>query len=150
MSKVLSFEDKRKENIEKKKRSFERVLFDEFLGTYTELDDNGSSYAITMLDISRTGCSFQVPAQKKNSQHFQMDSDITLRFYFTKKSFIPVLVKIKHSSKHQENGMEYVRYGGEFDTSLPSFEPVKLFIEFVYKFAQYSVIDDHVKRVYFL
>ena len=49
---ILSFSDKREENIERKRRNFERVLFNNFLGAYSVIDQAGVVFPIEMQDIS--------------------------------------------------------------------------------------------------
>lgn len=151
MSKVIDFQKVRNESIEKRKRSFERVLFQEFLGAFAEIDDNGTKYDVSIIDLSRTGCLFQVPYSKNNMKHFETGKDITLRIYFTKDDFLPMVVNIKHGHEYiDQRGDAHMRFGGEFDKSLPSFKAFEPFIEFIYKFAEFSCVDKGESKVYFL
>lgn len=151
MSKVIDFQAKRKDSIEKRKRSFERVLFSEFLGSYAQVDENGTKYSVSMVDISRTGCLFQVPFSKGARNKFKNDESIMVRVYFTKDDFLPIMVKVKHLTEYiDERGDAYLRFGGEFDQSLPSFQAFAPFIDFIYKFAEFSCIDKGESKVYFL
>lgn len=149
---VLSFEKRRQQAIEDKKRTFERVLFKDFLGCYTEIDDQGTTFPVKIIDISRDGLLFQVPMSPNVKNTFGEDKELTLRFYFSKESFLPLVVNIKHGKEHiNSRGDAFMRYGGEFDKSLPSFEAMKPFIEFIYKFAEFSCVDHGENhRVYFL
>ena len=140
--KVLDFVSKRNENIEKKRRGFERLLFNNFLGAYSVLDREGSIYPVDLVDVSRSGCQFQVPWNLKRSEVIASGTEFTLRIYFTKHSYIPIIVSIKHSNEFvNDNGQTYLRYGCEFDKSMPSFSALESFIEFMYKFAEHSAID---------
>jgi hypothetical protein len=151
MSKVINFEEKRQNSIEKRKRNFERVLFTEFLGSYVEVDENGTKYTVNLVDISREGCQFQAPITPNAKSHFSGGDSVTLRVYFTKDDFLPLVVNVKHAHEYiDEKGDAYMRYGGEFDTSLPSFQAFVPFIEFIYKFAEFSCIDKGESKVYFL
>jgi hypothetical protein len=151
MSEVIDFQAKRNESIEKKRRSFERVLFTEFLGSYAEIDEQGQKFDVTMLDLSRTGCLFQVPFAKRSLSHFKNNQDVIVRIYFTKDDFLPLSVKIKHINEYvDEKGEAHIRFGGEFDQSLPSFQAFQPFIEFIYKFAEFSCVDKGESKVYFL
>ena len=151
MSKVIDFQAKRKDSIEKKKRSFERVLFKEFLGSFAEIDENGTKYDVGLVDISKDGCLFQVPYTPQNKEHFKTGHDVTIRVYFTKDDFLPLVVNIKHGNEYiDEKGDAFVRYGGIFDKSLPSFQAFSPFIEFIYKFAEFSCVDKGESKVYFL
>jgi hypothetical protein len=119
--KVVDFNQKRRESIEQKRRTFERVVFQEFLGVYTVLDDKGSSFPVT------------------------------LKLFFTKGSYLPAVVTIRHTSVYvDKDGQEWLRLGGEFDTSLPSFTALSHFISFIYEYAEFSCLDRGESKVFFL
>lgn len=148
--KILDFSAKRKESIEKKRRSFERVMFNNLLGAYTVLDEVGTIYPVTLVDISYQGCLFEVPAGKESEKTFEKGRELTMRIYFTKGSYIPVVVTIKNLREHFENGIRTNRFGAEFNTSVPSFEALKSFIDFLYKFAEHSTVDKGSDKLFFL
>lgn len=151
MSKVIDFQAKREESIEKRKRSFERVLFSEFLGSYAEIDENGTKFNVMMVDISREGCLFQVPFSKNSLAYFKKQENVTVRVYFTKDDFLPLDIDVRHLNEYiDERGDAYIRIGGEFDQSSPSFKAFSPFIEFLYKFAEFSCVDKGESKVYFL
>lgn len=151
MSKVIDFQAKRNESIEKRKRSFERVLFSEFLGSYAEIDENGTKFNVIMVDISREGCLFQVPFTQGSMDYFKGQDQITVRVYFTKDDFLPLSVDIRHINEYiDQRGDAYIRIGGEFDQESPSFKAFQPFIEFIYKFAEFSCVDKGESKVYFL
>lgn len=151
MSKVIDFQQKRQDSIEKRKRSFERVLFSEFLGSYAEIDNNGTKYSVSLVDISREGCLFQVPFTKNAKEQFPNNTETTIRVYFTKDDYLPLVVNIKHATEYiNERGDAFMRFGGEFNKTLPSFQAFEPFIEFIYKFAEFSCIDKGESKVYFL
>lgn len=151
MTKVIDFQEKRKDSIEKRKRAFERVLFSEFLGSYAEIDENGTKYDVKLIDISRDGCQFQIPFTTNIKSYFTADKEVSLRVYFTTDDFLPVVVNLRHANEYvDEKGTAYMRFGGEFDKSLPSFEAFSQFIEFIYKFAEFSCVDKGESKVYFL
>lgn len=140
--KVLDFTQKRKQNIEQKRRTFERVLFQNFLGAYTVIDQEGTLFPITLVDISHDGCLFQVPWDVKKDSKFKEDLEIPMRMYFSKKTYIPIICTVKYGKEFiDKNGQTYMHYGCEFDKSMHSFEAMKSFIDFVYKFAEHSAID---------
>lgn len=150
-AKVLDFGKKRAENIAQKKRQFERVLFNEFVGCYTVIENNGTIFPISIVDISAKGCLLEVPDSENVDKQFPINSDVNLRLYFTKKSFIPVVIKIRRKLEvTNDKKNQVVRFGGEFDTTLPSFEALQAFINFVYRFAVHSSIDHKDKKSYFL
>jgi hypothetical protein len=149
--KVVDFNQKRRESIEQKRRTFERVVFQEFLGVYTVLDDKGSSFPIKLIDISKEGCQFQVPFSEKARHQFKSGIEVTLKLFFTKGSYLPAVVTIRHTSVYvDKDGQEWLRLGGEFDTSLPSFTALSHFISFIYEYAEFSCLDRGESKVFFL
>ena len=106
---------------------------------------------MSIVDISRDGCQFQAPYVANAKNNFKEGEEVTLRVYFTKDDFLPIVVNVKHAQEYiDEKGDAYMRYGGEFDQSLPSFQAFVPFIEFIYKFAEFSCIDKGESKVYFL
>ena len=79
MTKVIDFQEKRQDSIEKRKRAFERVLFSEFLGSYAEIDENGTKYDVKLIDISRTGCQFQIPFTANIKSYFKVEKEVLLK-----------------------------------------------------------------------
>lgn len=149
--KVLDFVGKRKENIEQKRRNFERILFQNFLGAYTVLNKDGVIYPITLVDISHDGCLFQVPWNFNKDVPMEKDSEVSFRMYFTKKSYIPVIASVKYNSEFvDQDGQTYMQYGCSFDKSMPSFEALESFINFLYQFAEHSAIDKGDQKSFFL
>jgi hypothetical protein len=148
---VVDFNKKRQENIEQKRRTFERVVFQEFLGVYTVVDDQGSSFPIKLLDISGDGCQLQLPFSLKAKNQFKSGTELPLKLFFTKGSFLPAVVTVRHASEYiDKDGDAWLRLGGEFDTSLPSFQALSHFIQFIYQYAEFSCLDKGESKVYFL
>ncbi len=149
--KIFDFSEKRKQTIEKKRRSFERIVFEEFLGVYSVIDDEGASYPVKLVDISYEGCQFQIPFSSKARNQYKSGEDLSLKFYFTKGTYLPVMVKLKHIQEYiDKDGEAYLRIGGEFDTSLPGFNAIAKFIDFIYQYAEFSCVDKGERKVFFL
>ena len=152
MAKVfIDFAQKRKESIERKRRNFERIMFQNFLGCYSVIDRHGGLYPIRIVDISETGMLFQVPWNPRNDQKFEKNRDLSIRLYFTKNSYILALVKIKYGTEFvDETGATAMRYGCEFDQTNQTFEAIRTFIDFIYKFAEHSSLDKGDAKVHFI
>ena len=149
--KVVDFNKKRQENIEQKRRTFERVVFQEFLGVYTVVDDQGTSFPIKLLDVSKDGLQFQLPFSLKAKNQFKSGTEVTMKLFFTKGSYIPAVVTVRHASEYiDQQGDAWLRLGGEFDTSLPSFKALSSFIDFMYQYAEFSCVDKGESKVFFL
>jgi hypothetical protein len=148
---VVNFAEKRKKSIEQKKRTFERVVFQEFLGVYSVVDDQGSNFPIKLVDISHDGCQFQMPFSVKATNQFKSGTEMTLKFFFTKGSYIPAVITVRHGTEYiDQDGNAWWRLGGTFDTSLPSFTALHSFIQFMYQYAEFSCIDKGESKVFFL
>ena len=148
--KVLDFNKKKADTIEQKRRAFNRVVFQNFLGAYSVIDDNGSIYPVTLVDIAGDGCSFQVPWNPSKDKKLAKDFEVTMRMYFTNQSYIPVIMNVRHGKEVLgTDGITYMQYGCEFDKSAASFEAMQSFIDFIYRFAEHSAIDKGDTKVYF-
>ena len=147
---LLDFGEKRKENIEKKRRNFERVFFNNFLGAYTLIDQAGVISPVDFIDISHDGLSFKIPSEKASS-HFRKGEEVNLRIYFTRDSYIPVVTNVVWTRNEKgEDGQMYHEYGARFDKTIPTFRAIENFIDFVYSFAEHSSEDKGDSKVFYL
>ncbi|MEA9357013.1 PilZ domain-containing protein [Bacteriovorax sp. PP10] len=148
--KVLDFNKKKADTIEQKRRAFNRIVFQNFLGAYSVIDDNGSIYPVTMVDIAGDGCSFQVPWNPTRDKKLASGFEVNMRMYFTDKSYIPVIMNVRHGKEVLgSDGITYMQYGCEFDKTVATFEAMQSFIDFIYRFAEHSAIDKGDTKVYF-
>lgn len=148
--KILDFNKKKAETIEQKRRAFNRIVFQSFLGAYSVIDDNGAIYPVEMVDIAGDGCSFQVPWNQARDKKLADNFEINMRMYFTKASYLPVIMHVRHGKEVlNKDGITYMQYGCEFDKSAASFEALQSFIDFIYRFAEHSAIDKGDARAYF-
>ena len=97
--KVLDFNKKKAETIEQKRRAFNRIVFQNFLGAYSVIDDNGSIYPVTLVDIAGDGCSFQVPWNPTRDKKLEDDFEVNMRMYFTNASYISVIMNVRHAQE---------------------------------------------------
>ncbi len=147
--KVLNFVEKRKEVIEIKRRSLERILFQNTLGAYSVVDGSGGLSSISLIDISHDGCLFEIPFDPKAGPAYDDGEELTIRMYFTTKSYIPVVLRVKNSREAIKNGQTYIQFGCVFDKTLPSFEALESFINFLYQFAEHSSLEKQSDRKLF-
>jgi hypothetical protein len=149
--KLIDFVEIRKKNIETKRRNFERILFTNVLGVYTVLDKDGIIFPVELVDVSRDGCLLQIAWNNpKNEMIYKSGEEITFRLYFTKQSFMPVIVKVRYGKEFvDKDGRTYMHYGCEFDKSVPSFTALSSFIDFLYKYAEVSSTDKGDAKVFF-
>jgi len=151
MSNLVDFQEKRDRKVESKRRQFERVMFDHMMGCYTVLEQKDAILPISLVDISHNGCLFQVHETDKKKRAYKIGQEISLRFYFTKNSYLPISVKIRYGNDYTDTkGTHFVHYGAEFDKSTKSFAALKVFINFIYEFAEHSCLDKGDNRVHFI
>jgi hypothetical protein len=142
MGKVLSFNKQKQKSISERRQGIERLMFNDILGTYAVIKDEIEEYPVRIHDISPDGTSFELPYHKKAHKTFKIGKSIALKVYFTKTSYILAIVKICHSTEIIGfNRERFIRYGCKFDKSLASFAAIESFIDFLYKFAQFSSIE---------
>lgn len=146
---IFDFKKKRAENIEKKKRQFERVLFSEFVQCYTVTPTSGL-FSVNVIDVSQSGCQLQVEVQENIDKLFKAKKELELRFFFTKKSFLTARVQVMRVVKAEEAGRQILRVGCEFDQKMPSFQAIKAMVGFFYKYAEHSQTESAQNRVFFL
>ena len=142
-SNIIDFVSKRKEKIEKKRRRFERILFQEFFNIETTIsvDDEDCPVSVDLIDVSGNGCLFRV-LDREAPQSVGVGNNLVLKIYFTGHNYIHVSVAIKRTTKLVgKDGLNWREYGCEFDKSLSSFQAMKALVDFLYKFAECSCTD---------
>lgn len=135
--KVVQISELRKEKQEERRRNYERVLFKHVLGCYTVIEKLGLK-PVEMLDISKSGCSFQMPVEEGA---FNQGEDIDFRFYFSNDTFVNCRLKIKRVTKVDAFNRSFWQYGATFDTSMSSFTALEKFIEFIWSYAEHAKED---------
>ena len=146
-SNVLDFVSKKKEQVEQKRRRFERFLFQNFLGAYCTIIKDEAVYQISLINISKDGCRFQVP-QGVRSPHIEVGKEIMLRLYFTQSGYI--LIPVRILGEVEVVGDNDIQYRCRFsDTSGRDYEVLSLFVDFLQKFSEYSRVDQGDKKIYF-
>jgi hypothetical protein len=149
--KVIDFTKFRKKNVEQKRRQYERIFFEEFVGCYSVVDQNGSIFPIKVVDLSKTGCRIEVSDHLHNDEFFTIGSELNIRLYFTKNSYLALAGQlVRREVVHRPGKDALLHFGLEFDTSLPSYKGLSAFMEFVDQFAEYSNVDKGSNKVYFL
>ncbi len=147
---IIDFKKKRAENIEKKKRQFERVLFSEFVQCYCVTPNGGGLFSVNVIDVSQSGCQLQVEVQENVDKLFKAKKELEIRFFFTKKSFLSARIQVMRITKAEVAGKQVLKVGCEFDQKTPSFQAIKAMVGFFYQYAEYSQTESAQNRVFFL
>jgi len=143
---VIDLGKAQEQQIEDRRREYERVLFENMLGCYTLVEKKGLK-SVKMMDISRSGCKFRV---LQSDGVFQTGEELSFRFYFSQDTYLPAFITLKRRDKVYDNGMEYFEYGAEFDKKVQSYDALKKFIDFIYKYAEHAKKDSGDKQIWFL
>lgn len=153
---VISFQKKKQESIEKKKRQFERVLFQEFVGCYITLEGEQTTtkgkslYALQLVDVSKNGCLLQIEDAPKVDDFFTVGKTINLRLYFTKSSYLPAEVQLRRVDWLMMGGKRLLRVGCEFNQSQQSYQAIVAMVHFLYSYAEHSQVQQTSYRSLFL
>ena len=143
---VLNFTNAREEQIEERRRNYERVLFRNVLGVYTVMEQKGL-HAIELVDISEKGMSFQLSIDSKYK--LDMGEILNLRLYFASDSFLPVSVKVVRALDTIIEGTAVRQYGCEIDTTFKAYQAVFHLFQFIRSCAEHGHTDhEHLKIFY--
>jgi hypothetical protein len=145
MSKVVQFNEARREKQEHLKREYERVLFNRILGCYTVIEKVGLR-GVEMRDISKSGCSFRMAAEHGA---FNQGEEIDFRFYFSNNTYLPAKLVVKRVLKVEEGGHWFWEHGCSFDQGVSTFSAVEKFVDFVNAYATNAKEDKGELAVWF-
>lgn len=144
---VVDFEQAREQRLAEKRRKAERIFFKHLLGVYTVTGDQ--TMPIELLEVSETGCSFQVPFDPRKPWPADTN-DIPLRLYFSQDTYLPIVVKVENSSPSIDGGVRYVRYGCSVDPTTSSFEAYQQFVRFLKLYAEHAHKDTGNVTLFYL
>lgn len=143
---ILSFETAREEQIERRRRAYERVIFRNVLGVYTVMEQKGL-HAIELVDISEMGLSFQVP--RNSDLDLKEGTVMNMRLYFASDSYLPLRVKVVRTVDAIEEGSPVRQYGCLIDKTLKSYRAIYHFVRFIANCAEHGHEDrEHLKIFY--
>jgi hypothetical protein len=139
---VIDFNQARTQKLEEKRRKTERIFFKQILGVYCVVEHQGSSElkSLEPVDISEDGFSFQIPFHKQ-ADWPDTNSEFTVRLYFTKDTYLPVVMKVVNSKPTIEDGIRYTRYGCQVDQSISSYPVYQQFVKFLRGYSEHAHQD---------
>ena len=129
----------REQRLEEKRKHTERIFFRNLLGVYS-VTGHSKMLPIELIDVSEEGCAFQIPFDPENPQPINT-SEIPLRLYFSKDTYLEIRVKIQNSRDSIDNGLRYIRYGCLLDRTLQSYPAYQAFIKFLKLFSEHAHKD---------
>ena len=136
---VVDFTEMREKRLVEKRRNNERVFFKNLLSVFT-VTGNGKVHPIEVIEVSEEGLSFHVPANQ-NSSWLGKIPEIPIRLYFSRDTYLEVLVRIVNSRPAIEKGERYTRYGCSVDPETKSYPTYQLFVKFLKLYSENSHKD---------
>lgn len=146
--KVVDFSQVRSQKLEEKRRKTERILFQNLLGVFCQVEDSRIK-ELQLVDVSEEGCSFMVPFDTKNPWP-NTSGELPIRLYFTQETYLLVRAKIVNSRPCIENGARYVRYGCTIDQTLQSYEAYRQFVRFMKAYSEQAHKDSGKDSVFYI
>ncbi len=138
-NRVVDFNEAREQRLEQKRRRTERILFRNLVSVYS-ITENSTPYPVDLIEVSESGCSFQVLADAPTSGLVKRD-EIPLRIYFSQDTYLEIFAKIVNSRPSIEKNRRYVRYGCEIDKNVKSYAAYLLFVQFLKEYAVHAHRD---------
>jgi hypothetical protein len=145
---IVDFDQVRSQKLEEKRRKTERILFQNLLGVFCQVEDTHIK-ELQMVDVSEEGCSFLVPFDTKNPWPAN-SSEFPVRLYFTQDTYLLIHVKVANSRPCIENGRRYVRYGCAVDQSVASYEAYRQFVRFMKSYSEQARKDSGKDSVFYI
>lgn len=145
---IVDFNQIRIQKLEEKRRHTERIFFKHLLSVYT-VAGNSSLRPIEFIEMSETGCSFQVPYDTENPWPKDI-AELPLRIYFSQDTYLEIHVKIQYSRPSIEKNQRYVRFGCMVDRTLKSYEAYLQFVKFLKQYSEHCHKDTGDLSLFYL
>ena len=147
-SQVVDFNQVREQKMEEKRRKAERVFFKNVLGVYSVMGRD-SMVPIEFVDVSEQGCAFQIPFNPARAWPTST-TEVPLRIYFTKDSYLEILVQIQNSRPTIEDGNRYVRFGCLIDQTTSAYPAYQHFVRFLKSYSEECHKDSGSNTAFYL
>ena len=136
---IVDFNGYKKTRDQKKKREYERILFQRLFGVCSFVEQS-KLVQIDILDISYSGIRFRELALSD----FPVTSGtkVGMRFYFTPTSFIRLIAEIKRYEVTTQESKRYFEYGCEINKDTKSYDVIHSLVSFMHKYSQVATPDD--------
>jgi hypothetical protein len=145
---IVDFNQARAQKMEEKRRKAERVFFKNVLGVYSVMGRD-SLQPIEFVDVSEHGCSFQVPFSPARAWP-AASTEVPLRIYFTKDSYLEIRVQIQNSRHTIEDGSRFVRFGCAIDQTTSAYSAYVHFVRFLKSYSEECHKDTGDHTVFYL
>jgi hypothetical protein len=145
---VIDFHQVREKRLEEKRRNTERIFFKHLISVYSVIG-NSQMVPINLIDVSDDGCAFQIPYEPDN-QWLKDDEGLPIRLYFSRDTYLEVLVRVQNSRHSIENNKRFIRYGCTVDKDTQSYPAYLQFVRFLKLYSEHSHKDLGDVTVFYL
>ena len=142
---VIDLIEYRKNKNDKRRREYERVLFNRILGVYS-FAERGSLHHVEIIDMSLSGVRFR---EEEPEKPFRVGDKLSLRFYFTPSSFLKIVLTVKRNAPFEEDGRQGLEYGCSIDRDTKSYTVLAKLITFMEQYAEVACHDSNPPVIFF-
>ena len=142
---VIDLIEYRKNKNDKRRREYERVLFNRILGVYS-FAEKGGLHHVEVVDMSLSGIRFKEETPEKP---YRVGDKLSLRFYFTPTSYLKVIVQVKRTAPFDEDGRQGLEYGCMIDKGTKSYEVISKLIAFMELYVEIACQDSNPPVIFF-
>lgn len=126
------------------RRTFERFFMQHLVDVYCEINGSKEMLPVEMVEVSETGCSFRVRAEK--TEILPRDTTgkilpIQLRLYFSKDSYLRIGMTVVNATRDIAASGRTMRFGCRVDETFASTEAYRQFARFMQLFANHAARD---------
>lgn len=127
---VLSFEEQKQKMAFKDRRAARRTMFNEMMSSMVVIPERGL-LKVFLHDISEDGLSFDTALDDGS---FAIGEEISMRIYINHKTYFPVKMTVKHSSRDNQAGV--IRHGATLLKDAANDVVLQYFVKFIEAAAQ--------------
>jgi hypothetical protein len=140
---VVDFTSARAQRNLDNRRVFERFFMQHMVDVYCEINGR-EMIPVEMVEISESGCSFRVPADK--TEVLPRDTTgaiqpLNIRLYFSKDSYLRIGMSVVNSTRDIAHKGQAMRYGCRIDESYASTDAYRQFARFMAQFVAHAARD---------
>jgi hypothetical protein len=141
---VVDFTSVRAQRSMDNRRTFERFFMQHLVDVYCEINGAKEMLPVEMVEISESGCSFRVRAEKVELLPRDTTGAILplqIRLYFSKDSYLRIGMSVVNSTRDIAANGQTTRFGCRVDETFASTEAYRQFARFMQLFANHAARD---------
>lgn len=144
---VVDFALEREKRLEEKRRSTERIIFQDLLSVYAVKTGN-QLQAVKLLDVSEDGLGFQVPFDQEKPWPKDAEA-IHLRIYFSQDTYLEVIAKVQNFKHSIDANRRFLRFGCSIDREIQAYPAYQQFVKFVKLYSEHAHKDNGKQTAFY-